>query len=509
MFLFLAACATIGTPDGGEKDVYAPRLIEQVPSNQSVNFTSTQMVFEFDEFFRLVQPNKQIIVSPPMYPAPEYKVKGKRLYIDIPDSLRPNTTYNIFFASAIRDVNEDNDTSFAYVFSTGSFVDSLTQAVWVKDGITGKQVPNVWIAAYSANQDSTIAFNKPEFLAKTNKSGAGVLYNLPNRALKYYALDDKNFNLMFDGGEDQVAFLGEAKLPSQEDLTLEIFQEEDTLVKILSKTYMHPGLLQFILNKEIDPRENFDLDQFNIPSARTNDTLTFSLKDEDAKKGNFTVKHTLNGKIDSSTIYINKEIKPSKVRPTVVGGSRFDHRNGIVVELPRTIVSLDTAGIVILQDSVVMNYSRIDVIERGDYNRIRISGDFEPNKSYTLKLAQKALIGKYGVEGDSVSYALVTYRAEYFGKIKLNCADAEGNVVQLYSGGTLIREVTGFNSLTFSNLHPGKYQLRLIIDANGDGKWTTGKLSENRQPEDVLHYPETIELRAGWDVDLDWIIPEE
>jgi hypothetical protein len=54
----------------------------------------------------------------------------------------------------------------------------------------------------------------------------------------------------------------------------------------------------------------------------------------------------------------------------------------------------------------------------------------------------------------------------------------------------------------FDYLMPAKYKLRAILDADGNGKWSTGNYHHRRQPETVVEYKDVLEIRAGWDVDL-------
>ncbi len=53
---------------------------------------------------------------------------------------------------------------------------------------------------------------------------------------------------------------------------------------------------------------------------------------------------------------------------------------------------------------------------------------------------------------------------------------------------------------------PGNYSLRIIEDNDKNGKWTSGDYNKKQQPEKVYYYPENIEVRAGWDNDINWII---
>ena len=53
--------------------------------------------------------------------------------------------------------------------------------------------------------------------------------------------------------------------------------------------------------------------------------------------------------------------------------------------------------------------------------------------------------------------------------------------------------------VTFQYLTPTTFYVRMYIDYNGDGKWTTGDWLTKRQPEPIYYYPNKLKLRANWD----------
>jgi len=55
------------------------------------------------------------------------------------------------------------------------------------------------------------------------------------------------------------------------------------------------------------------------------------------------------------------------------------------------------------------------------------------------------------------------------------------------------------NIYTMEYLPPGEYQIRIIKDANGNGKWDTGNYLKKIQPEEVEYLKESINVRANWE----------
>ena len=51
-----------------KKDVTPPKIIKEVPENFSTNFKSDEIKIYFDEYIKLKNLQKQLIISPPMDP---------------------------------------------------------------------------------------------------------------------------------------------------------------------------------------------------------------------------------------------------------------------------------------------------------------------------------------------------------------------------------------------------------------------------------------------------------
>ena len=79
-------------------------------------------------------------------------------------------------------------------------------------------------------------------------------------------------------------------------------------------------------------------------------------------------------------------------------------------------------------------------------------------------------------------------------------------IVQLTneSGKVLKKEIiTQKQEVMFEYLMPATYKLRAILDADGNGKWSTGNYHLHTLPETILEYKNDLDLKAGWDIDLE------
>ena len=152
--LLFAQCANRGTPSGGEKDITPPVIIKSEPENFSTNFTAKEIKIYFDEYIKIKDLQKQLIISPPMNTEPEITPLGsasKYITIKIFDTLQPNTTYAFNFGESIIDNNESNPYPYyRYVFSTGTYIDSLQVKGRVEDALNQKPEEFVSVMLYES-----------------------------------------------------------------------------------------------------------------------------------------------------------------------------------------------------------------------------------------------------------------------------------------------------------------------------------------------------------------------
>ena len=180
--LLFAQCANRGTPSGGEKDVTPPVIIKSEPKNYSTNFTATEIKIYFDEYIKVKDLQKQLIISPPMEPEPEITPLGtasKYITIKIFDTLQTNTTYAFNFGESIVDNNESNPYPYyRYVFSTGATIDSLQVKGSVEDALDQNPEEFVSVMLYEVDStltDSIIYKRKPKYITNTLDSTATFL----------------------------------------------------------------------------------------------------------------------------------------------------------------------------------------------------------------------------------------------------------------------------------------------------------------------------------------------
>ena len=128
--MLLTACANPGSgPDGGPYDETPPRIVSMSPAIGQRMAKDKKVTITFDELIKVENAQEKITISPPQIEIPDIKVQGRRITVELIDSLRENTTYTIDFSDAIVDANEGNPLgNFTYFFSTGESLDTMEVA---------------------------------------------------------------------------------------------------------------------------------------------------------------------------------------------------------------------------------------------------------------------------------------------------------------------------------------------------------------------------------------------
>ena len=267
----LYSCASIGRLEGGEEDFDPPVMKESSPRLGSVNQKNTKrFTIEFDEYIKLDKPQEKIVFSPPQAQAPEIKASGKKVVVNLQDSLQPNTTYTIDFADAIQDNNEGNPlTQFTYTFSTGEQLDTLAVAGTVLNASNLEPIKGAVVGLY-ADLSDTVFQSKPfERMGRSDSRGYFSIRGIAPGKYHVFALQDDDRDYKFSQPTEQVAFSDSVMIPTSEprmrqdtvwidSLTI------DTIVPV-SYTYYMPD--NIILRNFKQNRPNRRLAGFNREEA--------------------------------------------------------------------------------------------------------------------------------------------------------------------------------------------------------------------------------------------------
>jgi len=512
--ILVTGCAKRGTITGGTKDTIPPVIVNSLPKNFSTDFKGDFIKINFNEYIKVKDINKQLIISPPMKNAPIIVPMGnasKFITIKLLDTLKANTTYSFNFGQSIVDNNEGNPYSqFKYVMSTGSYIDSLKLGGVIKDAYSKKPDNFVTVMLYEAETftDSTIYKKPPHYV--TNTLDSLKTYTLENlKPGKYHliALKDQNNNHRFNPKDDKIGFMKfPITIPTDTLYKLELFKEKPV----------------FKAQKPSQASANRLLLGFEGNPKNTKITVNNGKENIDTRLTRFTGK-------DSLQIWIPK-IKTDSLQITVTNDRYSKTFTSRLKEMKTTdtlAISAKQKGILNFRETFTLNTSlplskiensKISIIKKDSssiaftpkYKEMEgeIELDFkkEENEKYNITLLPGALTDFYGKTNDTLTFSVPTKNLTDYGNLKLTLEnvnrfpvmvellDSKENVVAFaYSEKETV--------LNFEALEPNKYSLRVVYDDNKDGEWTTGNYLEKRQAEEIIYFPKELDIRANWDVD--------
>jgi len=211
--IFVAACANIGSPDGGPYDERPPQVLSSSPDNQAINSDKKKISILFDEYIKIENANEKVVVSPPQAEMPNIRAVGKSVRIELFDTLQPNTTYTVDFSDAIVDNNEGNPMgNYTYSFSTGDHIDTMEVSGYVLNASDLEPVKGILVGLYAENEDGIVPdsfFRTRPFdrVSRTNGSGHFVIKGVAkDKRYRAFALQDVDGNTRFSQKSEIAAF---------------------------------------------------------------------------------------------------------------------------------------------------------------------------------------------------------------------------------------------------------------------------------------------------------------
>ena len=205
--LAVVSCAKMGQPDGGWYDETPPVIVRTTPQDKGVNVKQKKISIYFDEYIKVDNPTEKVVISPPQIEQAEIAASGKKIVVELKDTLKPNTTYTVDFSDAITDNNENNPLgNYTYTFSTGDHIDTMEVAGYVLDAQNLEPIKGILVGLYS-NLSDTIFTKEPMLrVSRTDSRGKFVIKGVAHGDYRIYALQDADNNYIFNQKSEQIAF---------------------------------------------------------------------------------------------------------------------------------------------------------------------------------------------------------------------------------------------------------------------------------------------------------------
>ena len=566
MALFSQRCANAVAPTGGPKDNTPPVVVGTIPENRSTNFVGKKIEITFDEYVTLDNAKQNVMISPPMKEKPDIKLKNKTVVVKFKEPLADNTTYTINFGASIKDLHEGNlFKDYVYSFSTGDHIDTLRIAGKVLNAKDKKPVEDIYVSLYAADQanlDSLPMTAIPNYITKTDKEGNFRLDGLADKHYLVFALKDANANLYFDLPNEEVAFLDSlvpASYPQKPlvapaidstlkdsltmqvdsvvsetkptrmfdqnalNLTLFMFIEVDSTQMLLEKKLVEEGLLRFVFRhpakEAVIMTPEMLPDTFNLVMTHSmeydtvwwyftpnvKDSLWVQVKYDTII--NDSTRYSLKFK-DKNARFKNPEMLKITNNTIIKGGLKSGE--DFTLSFSEPVVRYQPNDSTLFKRDTLVTYGGLTFEQADEYGmKYRLVYPVVADTNYHIEIPDSVFFGIRGRTHEAIRADFHVLSDDEYGNIYITVEPPEGIqqvVVQLTDDkDKMIKQeiIKRRQEVMFDYLAPAKYKLRAILDADGNGKWSTGKYHRRTLSETIIEYKDPLDLKAGWDIDLD------
>jgi len=437
------SCGQPMPPTGGPRDSLPPLLVRAQPSDSTRNFSGNRITLTFDEYVQVDNPFEKVSFSPVPKVKPQIDAKLKNVTIRIKDTLEPNTTYSIDFGDAIRDINENNPIKgYAYVFSTGPVIDTAEISGRVIYAETGKTDSLMQVVLHRDMDDSAVAKSKPRYVTRTDAKGYFSFRFLAPGTYHIFALKDADGGLKYDQKSEYFGFADSAVTTGDpRPVTLFAFQEEPE-----DANRKPAGSSQPAARNKDDKRLKFSLsldgDKLDILGSLV---MTFESKLSGWDTSRFRLTDENFRPLPNPALLPDSTNRKLTVTHTWTAGMKY-----------RIILQKDFA-----RDSAGNSILRADTLK------------FEAKKE-----------SEYGALNVRVKGLDTTLRP----------------VLLIYREETLEKSQPMRQArFSFKLFRPGDYNIRILYDRNGNGRWDTGDYWKKLQPERVTSRKQKLSIRPNWD----------
>lgn len=525
-FIFIAffayACANIGAPTGGEKDIVSPTLLSSIPKHQSTQYKGKVVVLEFDEAIEIDNLKKNLIITPDEGNEYKYTLNDNVLKIEFEKPFSDSTTYVFNFGEALTDVTEKNKVkNLRVAFSTGLSIDSLSINGEVFEAQNLKSVPNCLVGIYKANDTLDIQNSKPLYFTYTDSLGFYKIENIKQGAYKLYALQEgKKADKKYNAEDEKIAFWADTlrlETFSVNRARLPLVYYDNKEFKVLSakprRQYFEMATNKDIYACRIVYTDSTSQKRFFYSLDKK--TVQFYNSSEEADS--VAIRAFLKDSIGTEIVYDTKIKFDKYTAKRKTGGFVLDAEPAsgtffnpndtlkLIFKFNKPIAeyALDSISYRRDRDTVVYRFSEKEIELDSTRLRMKIKKPIFFKEQISLEIKPKAFIS---IEADSSELRPFMYSIKQeanYGSLSGLIRTQEKNyfVQVLDKDGKVEGELRNAKTFDFKLISTGMKQIRILIDDNGNGVWDSGDWKQKIPPERVRMFKVDTEVKANWVVE--------
>ena len=524
----LVGCAAVAPPQGGPRDVTPPHLVSSSPDSAARNVKQRYVKLVFSEYVQLKDLSKNLLITPQLPPDNPYKPREDRntitLLFDKP--LENNTTYSFNFRNAVVDITESLPAKNAQLsFSTGAVLDSGAVHGTVTDLLTALPANEAAVALFRTADTAGVRRGRPYYLTRTDKQGKYSLGFLRAGTYNLYAIADKNNNNRYDEGEKIGYLAGPVTIGSAPITADLLLTQPDRRPPLLTTQVPGPTQLRATFNEGLAAASLAPLppDPAHTPAPEAvqladggHSVLLF--KSPGLTDGRYLLTATdSSGNVAHDTLSVRFPVPAAAARKaptagpayTVEGAPHSAFRQGLVrfqFAVPMVLVAGRPVG-TLVEDSLKRRplLMPADAVLNPAHTQLTVALNTQAKTRVEIGLDSTALLPVTGQllrwpRPLRLAITEVDPNGTLLGTIQTKAA--RFNLQLLNEKFELIQTLPSPKGrYRFGHLAPGKYRLRVLFDADGDGHWRGGSPDLRTPAEPVYLAPKVLQMRSNFEIE--------
>lgn len=549
--LLLCSCARQSAPTGGPKDTIPPVVVKTIPQNEAINFKGKELQLLFSEDVILNTPKEQLIITPAI--GKDYKITYRKNIVTLTfdQPLKDSTTYTFNFRDAVQDITEKNPVkNLQLALSTGSYIDSLSISGTIYDLLRGKVIEDATAALHTENDTFSIFEDPTVIFTKTSKQGTFKISHLKPDKYFIYAINDKNRNLVVNSRTEAYGFISgyQQLTDTLGNINIGLVRLDATPLKLTSarpyNTYFNIRANKNLRTFDITATDSSDL-SFTFGENNAN-IRVYKTTEKDSLAIHLVAQDSLDNRIDTTLYakYLTRQVTPEKFDVSIPTSSLLVDKGLLKATLlfTKPIGEIDFDSIFFQVDSLnKITFTPQDLLWDPLLRKMTIEKTFDralypsdeattiqgrPTRSLSPKAPKSSesgikpnqlILGKgafLSIENDSskhIAQSMTPMREADLSVINIEIRTTETSfLVQLLDNNyKVVQQQQNKPKVRFSDITPGDYQIRLIIDSNSNGRWDPGNYFKGEEPEKIIYYrsPDGTTsikgVKANWEIGTD------
>lgn len=453
--------------------------------------------------------------------------------------------------------------NFSYSFATGDYIDTLAMFGKVINAEDLNPVQGVVVGVHENLHDSSFATIPFTRVTKTDSTGQFGVLNMRGGNYRIYALRDVSKDYLYQPSEalaytDEIfsptlaCDSDSAWYHVPDTIVLRLFTENKTrhyFMRALRDKEQHYFTLLFsapqddlptivalppdgadstINNQQSADAARVDFTQYMLCQANpTKDTLVYWLTDSSVIRMD-TLRFLMTYKMSDSlyqlvdtTDTVQAIYRHPRMSQKALEAKQRKNANRTVeiktnasrkFDIYRSVEWYATTPIHDVSPDSLHLLEKVDTLlqpvafslEPSDSSGLRytLQAKLKPEHSYVLRIDSGAMHDIYGVTNKryETEYKLRSPDEYSTLTIRLTHFDPRARVQILNEKDQVVRELPAqAEGAVFKYLEAKSFYVRMYIDADGNGQWTTGDWALKRQPEPVYYFDKKLTLRANWE----------